>query len=73
MRFAVTKVCGGGGKARVGALHIGGGGGIAIETPALLLSTRKGLPSFVSCDHLASLPLPDSLLLHVCPTHLALH
>jgi queuine tRNA-ribosyltransferase subunit QTRTD1 len=68
MRFAVTKVCGGGRKARVGALHIGGG--IGIETPALLLSTRKGLPSFVSCDLLASLPLPDSLLLHVCPTHL---
>ncbi|CAN6311558.1 unnamed protein product [Urochloa humidicola] len=68
MRFAVTKVCGGGGKARAGVLHIGGGG-IGIETPALLLSTRKGLPSFVSCDLLASLPLPDSLLLHVCPTH----
>ncbi|OEL30611.1 Queuine tRNA-ribosyltransferase subunit QTRTD1 [Dichanthelium oligosanthes] len=68
MRFAVTKVCGSGGKARAGALHIGGGG-IGIETPALLLSTRKGLPSFVSCDLLASLPLPDSLLLHVCPTH----
>ncbi|KAL6641627.1 hypothetical protein ACP70R_019808 [Stipagrostis hirtigluma subsp. patula] len=68
MRFAVTKVCGGGGgKARLGALHIGTGGGI--ETPALLLSTRKGLPAFVSCDLLASLPLPDSLLLHVCPTH----
>ncbi|XP_062205805.1 uncharacterized protein LOC133907738 isoform X2 [Phragmites australis] len=65
MRFAVTKVCGGG-KARAGALHIGGSG---IETPALLLSTRKGLPAFVSCDLLASLPLPDSLLLHVCPTH----
>ncbi|WVZ58049.1 hypothetical protein U9M48_008361 [Paspalum notatum var. saurae] len=69
MRFAVTKVCGGGGKARAGALHIGGGGGIGIETPALLLSTRKGLPAFVSCDLLASLPLLDSLLLHVCPTH----
>ncbi|OQU91973.1 hypothetical protein SORBI_3001G268300 [Sorghum bicolor] len=71
MRFVVTKVCSGGGKARAGALHIGGGGGggIGIETPALLLSTRKGLPAFLSCDLLASLPLPDSLLLHVCPTH----
>ncbi|GJM91669.1 hypothetical protein PR202_ga08068 [Eleusine coracana subsp. coracana] len=66
MRFAVTKMCGGGGKARAGALHVGG---IGVETPALLLSTRKGLPAFVSCDILASLPLPDSLLLHVCPTH----
>ena len=68
----MTKVCSGGGKARAGALHIGGGGGggIGIETPALLLSTRKGLPAFLSCDLLASLPLPDSLLLHVCPTHL---
>ena len=69
MRFVVTKVCSGGGKARAGALHIGGGG-IGIETPALLLSTRKGLLAFLSCDLLASLPLPDSLLLHVCPTHL---
>jgi hypothetical protein len=69
MRFVVTKVCSGGGKARAGALHIGGGG-TGIETPALLLSTRKGLPAFLSCDLLASLPLPDSLLLHVCPTHL---
>ena len=69
MRFVVTKVCSGGGKARAGALHIGGGV-TGIETPALLLSTRKGLPSFLSCDLLASLPLPDSLLLHVCPTHL---
>lgn len=64
----MTKVCSGGGKARAGALHIGGGG-TGIETPALLLSTRKGLPAFLSCDLLASLPLPDSLLLHVCPTH----
>lgn len=52
----------------MGALHIAGAG-IGIETPALLLSTRKGLPAFLSCDLLASLPLPDSLLLHVCPTH----
>ncbi|TVU31897.1 hypothetical protein EJB05_23602 [Eragrostis curvula] len=66
MRFAVIKVCGGGSKARAGALHVGG---TCIETPALLLSTRKGLPAFVSCDLLASLPIPDSLLLHVCPTH----
>ncbi|TVU31347.1 hypothetical protein EJB05_23029, partial [Eragrostis curvula] len=63
MRFAVTKVCGGGGKARAGALHVGG---ICIETPTLLLSTRKGLLAFVSCDLLASLPLPDSLLLNPC-------
>ncbi|EAY77681.1 hypothetical protein OsI_32722 [Oryza sativa Indica Group] len=66
MRFAVTKVCGGGAKARAGMLQIAGSN---IETPALLLSTRKGLPAFVSRDLLASLPLPDSLLLHVCPTH----
>ncbi|KAF0929303.1 hypothetical protein E2562_019886 [Oryza meyeriana var. granulata] len=66
MRFAVTKVCGGGAKARAGMLQIGGS---SIETPALLLSTRKGLPVFVSRDLLASLPFPDSLLLHVCPTH----
>ncbi|KAJ6952418.1 queuine tRNA-ribosyltransferase accessory subunit 2-like [Populus alba x Populus x berolinensis] len=40
-----------------------------IETPALLLSTRKGLPHFISPDLLPSLPLPDSSLLHVSPLH----
>ncbi|VAI37960.1 unnamed protein product [Triticum turgidum subsp. durum] len=66
MRFAVTKVCASGAKARAGLLQIGSSG---VETPALLLSTRKGLPAFMSSDLLSSLPLPDSLLLNVCPTH----
>ncbi|XP_037436543.1 queuine tRNA-ribosyltransferase accessory subunit 2-like [Triticum dicoccoides] len=66
MRFAVTKVCASGAKARAGLLQIGSSG---VETPALLLSTRKGLPAFMSPDLLSSLPLPDSLLLNVCPTH----
>ncbi|CAK7327838.1 unnamed protein product [Dovyalis caffra] len=41
----------------------------SIETPALLLSTRKGLPHFISPDLLPSLPLPDSSLLQVSPLH----
>ncbi|XP_020111598.1 queuine tRNA-ribosyltransferase accessory subunit 2-like isoform X1 [Ananas comosus] len=72
MRFAVTKACGGGGKARAGALYVGGGGGggaAVVETPSLLLSTRKGLPAFVSRDLLSTLPSPDSHLLHVSPIH----
>ncbi|THU55682.1 hypothetical protein C4D60_Mb11t09150 [Musa balbisiana] len=70
MRFAVTRACGGGGgRARAGALYIGGSTTAPIETPSLLILTRKGLPTFVSCDHLAALPTPDSLLLHVSPLH----
>lgn len=41
-----------------------------IETPALLLSTRKGLPLFISPDLLPSLPSPDSHLLQMSPLHL---
>jgi queuine tRNA-ribosyltransferase subunit QTRTD1 len=67
MQFAVKQVCAGGAKARAGLLQIGSS---SIETPALLLSTRKGLPAFMSRDLLSSLPLADSLLLNVSPTHL---
>lgn len=42
---------------------------IEIETPALLLTTRKGLPAFISPDHLSSLPSPDSRLLQFSPMH----
>ncbi|XP_072971027.1 uncharacterized protein [Typha angustifolia] len=69
MRFAVTKACGGGssgGKARAGVLYIAGA---VIETPSVLLSTRKGLPAFVSRDLLSALPSPGSHLLHVSPIH----
>ncbi|RWV91708.1 hypothetical protein GW17_00045985 [Ensete ventricosum] len=70
MRFAVTRACGGGGgRARAGALYIGGSTTAPIETPSLLISTRKGLPNFVSRDHLAALPTPDSLLLHMLGLH----
>ncbi|KAJ0977215.1 hypothetical protein J5N97_012689 [Dioscorea zingiberensis] len=65
MRFTVTRSCGG---ARAGALYAGNWTS-PLETPALLLSTRKGLPAFISRDLLASLPLPDSLLLHSSPLH----
>ncbi|XP_031262974.1 queuine tRNA-ribosyltransferase accessory subunit 2-like [Pistacia vera] len=41
----------------------------SIETPSLLLSTRKGLPLFISPDLLPSLPSPDSHLLQFSPLH----
>jgi hypothetical protein len=40
MQFAVKQVCAGGAKAHAGLLQIGSS---SIETPALLLSTCKGL------------------------------
>ncbi|KAK1276766.1 hypothetical protein QJS04_geneDACA009901 [Acorus gramineus] len=70
MRFIVSARCG---RARAGVLHaMDGGGRYPVETPSLLLTTRKGLPAFVPRDHLlsSSLPfLPDSRLLHVSPLH----
>nr|KYP67898.1 Queuine tRNA-ribosyltransferase subunit QTRTD1 isogeny [Cajanus cajan] len=66
MKFVVKTAwnCGG----RVGALEMGSCPG-PIETPALLLSTRKGLPHFISPDLLTSLPSPDSHLLQISPLH----
>jgi queuine tRNA-ribosyltransferase subunit QTRTD1 len=65
--FSVKKAW----SVRVGALELGGNfpGGV-IETPALLISTRKGLPHFIPPDLLPSLPSPDSHLLQVSPLHL---
>lgn len=57
------------GRARAGLLHLDCCPA-PIETPALLLSTRKGLPLFISPDLLPSLPSPDSSLLQVSPLHL---
>ncbi|KAI4332367.1 hypothetical protein L6164_017282 [Bauhinia variegata] len=65
MKFAVKTWSGG---ARLGVLEIGSCPA-PIETPALMLSTRKGLPHFISPDLLTSLPSPDSNLLQVCPLH----
>jgi hypothetical protein len=67
MKFAV-KVWSNG-RARSGVLQLGGCPSL-IETPSLLLSTRKGLPFFIPPDFLPSLPSPDSHLLQVCPFHL---
>ncbi|PON59750.1 tRNA-guanine(15) transglycosylase-like [Trema orientale] len=67
MKFAV-KAWNSSGKARSGILQLGNCPG-PIETPALLLSTRKGLPHFISPDLLPSLPSPDSHLLQVSPLH----
>ncbi|KAL7208953.1 hypothetical protein ACSBR1_030653 [Camellia fascicularis] len=69
MKFAVKAWSKG--RARSGILQIVGGSSceIAIETPALLLSTRKGLPAFISPDLLPSLPSPDSHILQFSPLH----
>ena len=69
MKFSVkTWSKSNGTTARTGVFQLGNCP--QIETPALLLSTRKGLPHFISPDLLPSLPLPDSSLLHVSPLHL---
>ncbi|KAJ6291628.1 hypothetical protein OIU76_023667 [Salix suchowensis] len=68
MKFSVkTWSKSNGTTARTGVFQLGNCP--QIETPALLLSTRKGLPHFISPDLLPSLPLPDSSLLHVSPLH----
>ncbi|KDP45649.1 hypothetical protein JCGZ_17256 [Jatropha curcas] len=66
MNFAVKAWSSG--KARTGVLHVGNCTS-PVETPALLLSTRKGLPHFISPDLLPSLPYPDSALLQFSPLH----
>ena len=67
MKFAVKAWSNG--SARAGVVQLGNFPH-PIETPCLLLSTRKGLPFFISPDLLPSLPSPDSHLLQVCPLHL---
>ncbi|KAM1316453.1 hypothetical protein TB1_019230 [Malus domestica] len=66
MKFAVKAWSGG--RARTGVLHLGSCP-TPIETPSLLLSTRKGLPQFTPPDLLPSLPFPDSRLFHVSSLH----
>ncbi|RZC73386.1 hypothetical protein C5167_048866, partial [Papaver somniferum] len=67
MKFAV-KAWSNGGRARTGVLQLSNCP-LPIETPSLLLTTRKGLPVFIAPDLLLSLPSPDSHLLHVSPMH----
>ncbi|KAI3990475.1 hypothetical protein MKX01_023255 [Papaver californicum] len=62
MKFAV-KAWSNGGRARTGVLQLSNCP-LPIETPSLLLTTRKGLPVFIAPDLLLSLPSPDSHLLH---------
>ncbi|KAK1427553.1 hypothetical protein QVD17_16240 [Tagetes erecta] len=76
MKFAVKTWCKSG-RARVGLLQLkctslvqgATSPEIEIETPALLLTTRKGLPAFIPPDHLSFLPSPDSRLLQFSPMH----
>ncbi|KAL6573403.1 hypothetical protein OROHE_001862 [Orobanche hederae] len=63
MKFNVKAWSKGG---RAGVLQVGT---CSIETPALLINTRKGLPTFISPDLLSSLPTPDSRLLQFSPLH----
>uniref|UniRef100_A0A7N0U7I0 Queuine tRNA-ribosyltransferase accessory subunit 2 n=1 Tax=Kalanchoe fedtschenkoi TaxID=63787 RepID=A0A7N0U7I0_KALFE len=66
MKFVVDAWSKGGGRA--GVLQVGSCPAL-IETPALLLSTRKALPNFIPPDLLRSLPSPDSRLLQFSPLH----
>ncbi|KAF9598411.1 hypothetical protein IFM89_027844 [Coptis chinensis] len=63
---ALSNSSNGTGRARVGLLQLGNCP-TPIETPSLLLSTRKALPVFIAPDLLPSLPSPDSHLLQIRP------
>ncbi|EPS65555.1 hypothetical protein M569_09223, partial [Genlisea aurea] len=65
MKFTVKGWSKGGGGRR-GVLEVGG---CSLETPALLIGTRKGLPAFISPDLLSSLPTPDACFLQFSPLH----
>ncbi|KAG9457012.1 hypothetical protein H6P81_001520 [Aristolochia fimbriata] len=65
MKF-IVKACSG--RARAGILYLANCPN-PIETPALLLATRKGLPSFITRDLLPCLSSSDSLLLQTSPLH----
>ncbi|CAM6105967.1 unnamed protein product [Calypogeia fissa] len=62
MKFAVNAVSSG---ARVGSLVLGE---LQLETPCLLLLTRKGLPAFITPDLLDALH-PDASALQISPVH----
>ncbi|XP_076885383.1 uncharacterized protein LOC143534897 [Bidens hawaiensis] len=68
MKFSVNAWCKSG-RARTGLLQLNNNNNIHIQTPALLITTRKGLPSFISPDHMSFLPSPDSRLLQFSPMH----
>ncbi|KAF9618348.1 hypothetical protein IFM89_000983 [Coptis chinensis] len=65
---ALSNSSNGTGRARVGLLQLGNCP-TPIETPSLLLSTRKALLVFIAPDLLPSLLSPDSHLLQVSPLH----
>ncbi|KAK9162041.1 hypothetical protein Syun_002943 [Stephania yunnanensis] len=67
MKFGI-KAWRNGGRERVGSLDLVNNNA-AIETPALVLTTRKGLPTYISPDLLPSVASPDSCLLQASPLH----
>ncbi|XP_043718658.1 queuine tRNA-ribosyltransferase accessory subunit 2-like isoform X1 [Telopea speciosissima] len=66
MKFAVKAWSNG--RARAGVLQLSSCPN-PIETPALLLTTRKGLPVFIAPNLLQFLSSPDSHLLQTSPLH----
>lgn len=65
MKFVVKAWSNNGSRARRGTLNIGG---VEVDTPCLLLATRKGLPHFITPDLLHSLH-PTARAMQISPLH----
>lgn len=65
MRFAVKACSNNGSRARIGSLDLGG---VEVDTPCLLLATRKGLPHFITPDLLHSVH-PNARAMQISPLH----
>lgn len=65
MSFAVKACCHNGSRARIGTLGLGG---VEVDTPCLLLATRKGLPHFITPDLLQSVH-PSARAMEISPLH----
>jgi len=65
MRFVVKACSNNGSRARRGTLYMGG---VEVDTPCLLLATRKGLPHFITPDLLHSLH-PTARAMEISPLH----
>ncbi|GLJ17165.1 hypothetical protein SUGI_0297210 [Cryptomeria japonica] len=67
MKF-IVKACNNGTRARTGTLYLGRQA-TSLDTPCLLLATRKGLPHFITPDLLCSLH-PQARILQFSPLHI---